>query len=219
MLVLNKENRPFTLVQPENHGTAPAALYSLMSIARQDPTAIAALFLASHYGIADAVFMQSVGRALRLVDQSPGLLILPGVIPHFAATSCEWIEPRSGGLGVRHSSLLRVERIWQKPALYDAERLLASGCLWNSSVLVASVRALICLIRAVAPVLYQCFELAAPAMGTVGEADAIGSVYARLPFLDFGSVLGVIPEILNVLPVLHSSEFLGQVSPGKGEIT
>lgn len=228
MLVLNKENglsgappaaslETFTLVQPENRGTAPAVLYSLLSIARRDPTAIVALFLASRSGMTDAVFMRSVCRAFRLVEQSPGLLILPGVIPHFAATSCEWIEPRAGGSSVLHDSLLRVERIWKKPALYVAERLLASGCLWNSSVLVASVPALISLVRVVAPEIYRCFERAAPAMGTADEADAVGSAYARLPFLDFGSVLAVIPEILNVLPVLHTIEFLGQTSPGKGE--
>ena len=64
------------LTQPQDRGTAPAILYSLLSISSHDPNAHVALFPADHYFADDAVFMSHVAQAFGAVKQRPDLIIL-----------------------------------------------------------------------------------------------------------------------------------------------
>jgi mannose-1-phosphate guanylyltransferase len=83
-----------------------------------------------------------------------------------------------------------------------AETLFERGCLWNTFVLVAGVPALLALIRQAAPDLYGAFMTAWRQRLTVGEREAMRSLYARLPSTNFSEdVLATKAANLGVLPV------------------
>jgi mannose-1-phosphate guanylyltransferase len=71
----------FAIVQPENRGTAPAILYSLLSIANSDPHAKVALFPVDHHFSDDTTFIEHVAIAFRAVEQQSDLIVLLGAVP------------------------------------------------------------------------------------------------------------------------------------------
>jgi mannose-1-phosphate guanylyltransferase len=98
--------------------------------------------------------------------------------------------------------VFRIGRFWERPHLPLAEKLLVRGCLWNSLVMVGSVKALLLLFRDTVRRLYRSFVDVAAVFGTPEEADAMAHVYAQIESTDFRSqVLSVCPQILSVLPV------------------
>jgi mannose-1-phosphate guanylyltransferase len=190
------------IVQPENRGTAPAILYSLLSICKEDPEANIAVFPSDHYFADDKAFMRRVRYAFHATEQRPDLVVLLGIVPDRPEVDYGWIEPSERRTDVLDGSLFRVGRFWEKPVLRLAENLFADGCLWNSFVVIGSAGALLRLIREAAPDLYWRFESARPALRTSAEAGAIGDLYSHLSSVDFsGQVLSVRPELLTVLPV------------------
>ena len=72
----------------------------------------------------------------------------------------------------------RVRRFWRSHAGPGGDAL-QRGCLWNTFVLVAGVPALLALIRAAAPDLYGAFMTAWRGRSTLGEGEAMRSLYAR----------------------------------------
>ncbi len=194
------------IIQPLSRGTAPAILYSLLSIGLEDPHAQAALFPADHYCSDDVAFTRYVALAFQAVARQPELVILLGVVPTGPEVDYGWIQPGEPVRGVLDGRLLRVRRFWEKPRFEIAKDLLTRGCLWNSFVLVGSVRNLLRLIRSTVPGLYHLFETVQPAIGTDRELPAINELYARVPPVDFsGEVLSARPSALTVLPVEDAS--------------
>ncbi|MEO8131899.1 MAG: sugar phosphate nucleotidyltransferase [Bryobacteraceae bacterium] len=190
------------VVQPENRGTGPAILYSLLSICRKDPNAQVAIFPSDHYFARDAVFMEYVRLAYEASLQRPGLVVLLGIVPNRPEPGYGWIEAAECLPGVIDGSLFRVGQFWEKPDPPIAEMLFARGCLWNSFVLVGSSGALLRLIREAAPDLYWRFETVRPALGTPEESDAVAEIYSRIPPVDFsGQILAARPDLLSVIPV------------------
>jgi len=198
--------RASAIIQPENRGTASAILYSLLSIASEDPQAQAALFPADHYHADDAALTQYVDLAYRAVARQPDLIILLGVIPTGPQVDYGWIEPGEPVLDAPSSALFRVRRFWEKPTLGLAKDLLMRGCLWNSFVLVGAVRVLLRLIRSTVPELYRSFGAIAAAIATPEESRVVKETYERIPSVDFsGEVLHANPRALTVLPVADTS--------------
>jgi mannose-1-phosphate guanylyltransferase len=194
------------IIQPSNRGTAPAILYSLLSIHNEDPRALVALFPADHYCCDDAAFTKYVAFAFQAVERQPALVILLGVVPTGPEVDYGWIQLGEPIRGVLERTLFPVERFWEKPKLDAAKELLARGCLWNSFVLVGSVRTLLGLVRNTVPGLYSLFESVQPTIGTDGELPAISDLYARFSSVDFsGEVLCACPRALTVLPVADAS--------------
>src|SRR5438552_4115765 len=81
------------VVQPENRGTAPAILYSLLRIAASAPDATVAFFPSDHYFGDDDSFMEHVEAAFSAVDHNPESVVLLGIEPEMAEPSYGWIEP------------------------------------------------------------------------------------------------------------------------------
>jgi mannose-1-phosphate guanylyltransferase len=194
------------IVQPENRGTAPAILYSLLSIANGDPFAKVALFPADHHFSDDAAFMEHVAAAFEAVTEQPELVILLGIVPTGPEVDYGWIQPGEPVCGVLDGALFRVRRFWEKPGIGLAEQLLHEGCLWNTFVLVGAVGKLLRLIRSTAHDLYDQFEGVGPLIGTSAERPAMREIYTHLPATDFSrEVLAVRPRALAVLPVEGAS--------------
>ena len=134
--------RPWQLiVQPENKGTAPAILFSLMRLASIDPNAAVAFFPSDHYFDDDEAFMDRVDAAFKTIEIDPSSIVLLGIEADKPETSYGWIEPAPSLFGGEPNSISRVGRFWEKPSSSVAKRLMSSGCLWNSFVMVGKVTA------------------------------------------------------------------------------
>jgi len=200
-----REAETSVIIQPANRGTAPAILYSLLSIAREDPHARVALFPADHYHSDAAAFTQYVDLAFQAVARREKLVILLGIVPTHPEVDYGWIQPGEPILGLPHGTFYRVRRFWEKPRLEIAKNLLAHGCLWNSFVFVGAVHSLLHLVRSTVPGLYGSFETIRAAIGTPAEQGTVRDVYIPIAPVDFSAqVLCVRPKALTVLPVANT---------------
>src|SRR5262249_38399061 len=129
-----------------NRGTAPAILYALLRMAEDGPNGAVAIFPSDHYVSDDARFMAHVDAAFELVGRRPDLVTLLGLAPDRPETEYGWIEPAQPLVGPAGWSSYGVQRFWEKPEPRVARRLLDSGCLWNSFVMVGQVNTLLGLI-------------------------------------------------------------------------
>jgi len=175
------------VVQPENKGTAPAILYSLMRLAHVSPDSTVAFFPSDHYFSDDDAFMQTVELAFDAAEMNPSSVILLGIEPEKAETSYGWIEPVTSLFGDMSGAFSRVSRFWEKPTAGVASHLMATGCLWNSFVMVGKVETFIAMFRKHLPEMYRMFAVSAKLFGTSQEAAVIRSVYAWIEETNFSS--------------------------------
>ena len=105
-----------------------------------------------------------------------------------------------------------------------AENLMEKGCLWNSFVMIGTARAFLNLIRKAAPAVFASLRLPT---ASDPEHDAISSVYAEVPNVDFsGSILAACPhccqqseqDIHFVLGADHESDAKGPAGRLQTEI-
>jgi mannose-1-phosphate guanylyltransferase len=174
-------------VQPENRGTAPAILYSLMQLAKQAPQATVAFFPSDHFFSDDQAFMDHVDAAFDAVDVNPDSVVLLGVEPEKAETSYGWIEPSASLFGGEPKGVSRVARFWEKPTAGVAKRLMRAGCLWNSFVMVGRVDTFLRMFRTQLPEMFRMFAAAVPLFGTSQEYAVIRSIYSWLDEVNFSS--------------------------------
>jgi mannose-1-phosphate guanylyltransferase len=213
MFALNREHAPFfspllakvppknLVQQPQNQGTAPAILYSLLRLAELAPDASVLLMPSDHHVGDEAKLMNHVDMAFATVEERPELTVLLGVVPDAPETAYGWIEP-GRALGGAQSRVLGVRRFWEKPSREVAVELMASGCLWNSFVIVGRVSTLLGLFMVVMPELYTSFSRIRLTLGTLFEEVAVRNLYRDLQPTDFSrQVLEPMPMNLAVLPV------------------
>jgi mannose-1-phosphate guanylyltransferase len=212
LYVVNRAHEPFyasilapepsanLVIQPRNVGTAPAILYALLRIVAVDPDAIVALFPSDHYISDNRKFMAHIRAALDTAHQSRDVVILLGIEPESPEVEYGWIEPAKT---LKASTrVLGVRRFWEKPSAMLAQVLQLRGCLWNSFVMVASVRALLDTIEGATPELYRAFACMSSLFGARAERKAIDNLYRRLADINFSDrVLALRPERLGVLKV------------------
>jgi mannose-1-phosphate guanylyltransferase len=175
------------VVQPENRGTAPAILYSLMRLAKQAPDATVAFFPSDHFFSDNSAFMRNVDSAFAAAEMDASSVVLLGITPDKAETSYGWIEPARSFFGDVDRSFNRVTKFWEKPSPGVAKHLMASGCLWNSFVMVGSVDAFLKMFRRHLPGMYRMFAAAAQTFGTSQESATIRSIYNWIEDANFSS--------------------------------
>lgn len=151
--LLRERPAPWLVVQPENRGTAPGILAGLQAVARHDPVGTVAIVPSDHYVGDDHRFMAHVTAAFELIDRRPDLIALLGVRPDAVEPDYGWIEP---GEAV-DEGFRRIQRFREKPAAPFARRLMVAGGLWNTFVMVATVPALLGLVRKALPDLSAAF--------------------------------------------------------------
>jgi len=189
------------VIQPENRGTAPAVLYSLLRLASVSSQASVALFPSDHYVDDGAKFMRHAEMAFEAVEARPELTVLLGITPDNPETGYGWIEP-GRRIEIEKARIFSVRRFWEKPLRTMAEELLIHGCMWNSFVMVARISTLLGLMTVAMPSLYARFGRIRPRIGSSSEEQAVRAIYAGLPTANFSEeVLAKFPMNLGVLPV------------------
>lgn len=191
-------------VQPENKGTAPAILYSLLHLAKLAPDASVAFFPSDHYFSDDAAFMESVEAAFSAVEINPASLVLLGIEPESAETSYGWIEPEETLFGNLAKAVTQVKRFWEKPSFEAADYLMTKGCLWNSFVMVGKVGTFLGLFEKYLPALYKMFAPMSAVFGGRAEKTTVRSLYAWINETNFSSE--VLEKATGELYVLRVSD-------------
>jgi mannose-1-phosphate guanylyltransferase len=142
------------LVQPYNRDTGPGILFALLALAKRDPTATVAVFPSDHYVGDPDSFLGHVERAISVVDELPQRIALLGIRPDWPDPSLGYIEPgtplplRRGGVA------FGVSMFREKPGAQAAIRIIGSGGLWNSFVMVSRVARMLELIASIRPADY-----------------------------------------------------------------
>jgi mannose-1-phosphate guanylyltransferase len=194
------------VIQPANKETSPGVLLPLMQLYKRYPDAIVALFPSDHYVVEEDLFMRHVDDAFRLVESDISRMVLLGLEPDGPDPEYGYIVP-GGKIDVsRSDSARRVEMFVEKPSIAAAAKIIASGALWNTMVMVFACRTLLSVIECAAPELYRSFEPIQNALGTADEQEVIKRVYQNLPSHNFSKgVLEALPceyrGALLVLPV------------------
>lgn len=199
--LLSDVSRKQIVAQPENKGTAPAILYSLLRLAKIAPQATVAFFPSDHYFSDDEAFMNQTDTAFSAVEMNPSSIVLLGIEPEKPETSYGWIEPQESLFSNLAKSVCKVERFWEKPSFEAANYLMAKGCLWNSFVMVGKVGTFLNLIEKHLPDLYRMFATSSRTFGTSAETATIRSLYAWINETNFSSE--VLEKATNELYVLR----------------
>jgi mannose-1-phosphate guanylyltransferase len=187
------------VVQPQNQGTAPAILYSLLRLAQVASHALVAIFPSDHFVGDDQNFIRHVEMAFTTSVLRPELTVLLGITPQFPETAYGWIEP---GTRIGDTPVFSVRRFWEKPETGLARELLHRDCLWNSFVMVGQLSTLLGLFLVALPDLYRSFDKITPLLDTTFEEQAIARAYANLRSTGFSEkILAQYPANLSVLPV------------------
>jgi mannose-1-phosphate guanylyltransferase len=194
------------VIQPANRETAPGILLPLLHIYNCYPEATVAVFPSDHFVLEEDRFMRHVDDAFRVVESDPSRLVLLGLEPHEPDPEYGYIVPGKRIETFAPSSVRPVEMFVEKPSVEAAKKIIASGALWNTMVMVFACKTFLCVIQRAAPELYRSFEPIQNALGTPDEQQVIERVYENLLPINFSKgVLEFLPfehrRALTVLPV------------------
>ena len=184
------------LIQPDNKGTAPAILLSLLHLNQLDPRASVVFLPSDHHYSDEGAFLDGMHRAFEAVEGRTQRAILLGVSPTHPEVGFGWIEPGPRVRTAGRSGLFRVTRFWEKPSPLVAKTLFNLGCLWNTFVMVGRVRTFLGMIQAATPHLFDAFRRHET---TPGHFDCV-RLYQTLAPVDFSrDILAQSPAKLAVL--------------------
>jgi mannose-1-phosphate guanylyltransferase len=156
---------PHIFAQPADRGTAAAILAPTLEIARRDPEATVAVFPSDHYIPSGHAFIAHVAEVGSWIDAHPARIVLLGAQPTEPEVEYGWIEPGENLGAVTTGPVRAVRQFWEKPSRARAERCLRAGHLWNTSVVIGKVDALLTVGRRGTPEIVDALAEAPPSAG------------------------------------------------------
>jgi mannose-1-phosphate guanylyltransferase len=129
--------------QPDDRGTAAGLLFGLLPVLAADPDGVVVVTPADHGVRNSTIFRRGIVDAIAHA-QHPGGVVIFGVEPDEPREDYGWITLDPAGSS---GPIQAVASFVEKPALETTCRLLKSGAVWNSMVVVARARELIDLCR------------------------------------------------------------------------
>jgi mannose-1-phosphate guanylyltransferase len=197
------------VLQPRNLDTGPGILLPLVHVmVRAAPDARVAVFPADHHVPHPEPLLEAVKRGDQTTESSPTTITLVGAVPDAPETEYGWIVPgaqlHGGPAGVR-----AVAQFVEKPTPAVAQRLLASGGLWNTFISTGRVETFWSLASRYLPVQAPLFMeylawLRYPEQDAPTSRCVLQSLYARMAAANFSrSVLERARE-LAVVPMAAS---------------
>lgn len=186
-ILLSDTKKSNLIVQPDNKGTAPAILYSLMRLATRNPEATVAFFPSDHYFSNDELLMEQVEKGFEIAEEQTKSIVLLGIEADKAETSYGWIEPIDSGFPDLIRVVSQVKRFWEKPNFESAQNLFLKGCLWNSFIMIGKVSTFLEIIKRELPNLYRMFKASSTAFETFTERQAIQTLYNWIDEVNFSN--------------------------------
>lgn len=180
------------IIQTTNRGTLPAILCCLARLIKLtgqglDSQAVVGFFPSDHYYSRERRFIKGVHTAFEAAERNPNSVILLGTEAKIPETSFGYIEPEPSISGRAKRGLMSVRRFWEKPSPDVARNLVSHGCVWNTFVMVGTLRAFLGLVHETVPGLYHAFE---PMIcGESTDDGALESVYDSIPSADFSKLV------------------------------
>jgi mannose-1-phosphate guanylyltransferase len=190
--------------QPMDRGTAAGLMLGLAHVRARDPHAEVAVFPADHHVQVRSAWCNAVRQARfvsRIAADGVALLGAPADRP---ATDLGWIVP---GSHLSTSFASRVREFVEKPPHDQALRLLATGGLWNTMVVVGRVSALWRLGRTHVPAMMQHFERYLGAIHNRRSYRLLTLRYQRMASADLSRDIMQAASGLAVVPVVGSGWF------------
>lgn len=123
------------VVEPAPRGTAPALGLAALEARRRHPQALMACLTADHFIQDEARFRALLTAAAAVAERD--FLVTLGIAPTFASTGFGYIQRGQALDEVGGFAVFRAARFKEKPALAEAEALVADGLhSWNSGMFV-----------------------------------------------------------------------------------
>jgi mannose-1-phosphate guanylyltransferase len=195
------------IVQPKNRDTAAGVFLPLTYIRAQDPLATVVLFPSDHFVHPEDRFLEVVRRAVWTAEWLQDRIALVGAVPDSLEPDYGWVQP---GLDLARSPtgyrVRGVRRFAEKPPLPEADALMASGALWNTLVVAATVDTLWRLGWRCLPELMPLFERLGDAIGTSREGRVLDAAYRGMPVRNFSS--GLLERVPDQMAVLELRDVL-----------
>lgn len=170
------------IAQPENLGTAVGVLLPLLHIFERGADARIVLLPSDHHVQNEEILIQALRGIAAKTSLDQEMPTLMGVIPEEPDAGLGYIVPGPRRLHFGHDVVQFVE----KPSVVEAQTLIERGGLWNTFIIVSSIRPLIALYQRRYPELLAAMRSAVCRdLETSGRARAVTDLYTRLPALDF----------------------------------
>ena len=167
------------LYQEQDRGTAVGVLLGLSTILEQMPNAFVLLTPSDHGVAQDWQFRAGLTEAMGELAAGRSDIVLFGAEPTHASADYGWITASDNGPTVRS-----IDTFVEKPTREDATRLLGSGGVWNTMVLLARATALERLFATHLPQHAAAFAEARKLRGGARQ-EFLHLAYAQLPAADF----------------------------------
>lgn len=182
---ISRRPRATLVVQPVNQETGPGVLLPLMHVYKRFPESTVVMFPSDHFILEEDLFMSHVYQAFRAVVRDGSRIVILGMAPHEADSEYGYIVPgeeiEDPGLG----SFRKIELFVEKPATEAAQKIIRSGALLNTLVIVARCKTLVDAVQCTMPELHRSFQHILQAIGTPEEQRVLERVYHELRPVNF----------------------------------
>ncbi len=185
-------------VQPASRDTGMAVFVCLALIKRWSPQAVVTITPTDHYVAPAERYVQQVRSAQGVAARMRDTIVLLGARPSEPDPDLGYLD--LGERLIQLPAIHKVAAFVEKPAVARAQRLCASGALWNTLVACGTVDAFWELGRATQPRLLDILDALVPLVGTDLESEAIHYIYRAYRGVNFSTdVLERAPDRLAAL--------------------
>jgi len=197
---VSKQRSGQIIAQPRNRDSAAAVFLALAHVRAQDPNATVVICPSDHFIYPEDRFCKAVLSAARLAKELKYLIVLLGVQPDKPDTEYGWIRP-GPNLGWADGYRVRaVEAFMEKPDLDVCKVAMATGGLWNTSILTASAAELWASGWLCCPDVMRLFEEYEKSIGSSQEKAQLKAIYEQMPSHNLSAdILQYIPKQLAVV--------------------
>jgi mannose-1-phosphate guanylyltransferase len=169
------------IAQPSSRDTGPGVFLPLAYVRRQDPEASVVILPSDQFVHPETLFIQRIRNAADAAEALPDRPVLLGTFPKKPDADLGWIELGDSLSSPCGPGVYGVSRFVEKPATNEAERIMKSGGLVNTLVIVSRLSALWALGRHYFPETIALLEQAAEAFDTDKEDAALQRIYREMP--------------------------------------
>jgi mannose-1-phosphate guanylyltransferase len=179
-----KRSNGTVIVQPENKETTAGILLALMHIAKRNPNSIVTVLPSDHFVLEEDELVSYLKFAHDLVKRNSSRIVLLGIAPECEESEYGYIVT---GRRLRQGAnfLFRISSFVEKPNCDTAQKLVRSGALWNTMMMVFKTSTLLDAISVLAPVIFDAFRPIYEAIGSPDEEAVTETIYQQLPESNF----------------------------------
>jgi len=169
------------LTEPRQAGTVSQLYLSLAYVTARDPYSTIALYPSDHFFYPEHRFVASVQRAAAAAEWLPDRLMLLAVQPERLEVDYTWVLPGEKLAWPSMGPVNGVQRLLYRPMAAEADKALADGALWHTSVLVGKSELLWQMGWECFPDVMVRFDELRGAIGTSEEAAVLHRLYRDMP--------------------------------------